>query len=152
MGEFISIQRRIISKGDKETTLHEFLEELSRPMEISVGNHCSQRVIVSESDAFTLSLALHVFIDNAKKYAGGLPEISIQPNGNIRVRDYGPGLSIDEIKKMGREIMRKESSFQGQGMGVYFAIGLLKKSGWTVEIRNASPGLQIDLIKRERKD
>lgn len=95
--------------------------------------------------------ALDVLLDNARKYAPGSPlDIAITRDDGfveLRVRDYGTGISEVEVSRIGERFWRGtyHRSLPGTGLGVATARSLLESSGGLLDVATASPGLAATL-------
>lgn len=87
---------------------------------------CAERPVIT-ADRVKLGLALANVLNNAKKYSpgGGKIEISIVSKKGmtgISVRDYGIGMSSEELKHFGERFWRADSSGNVPGTGLGTAI------------------------------
>jgi two-component system, OmpR family, phosphate regulon sensor histidine kinase PhoR len=89
-------------------------------------------------------------IDNAVKYSGEQPEVTVKvrPHGRSRVQIHisnnGSGISLDDRKKVftifyrgGSELERRRT---GTGLGLYIVNTLVKKSGGRIQVKDRQGG------------
>jgi signal transduction histidine kinase len=106
-------------------------------------------------DALQLHSAIENVVRNAISYAGdgGRVEIELSRNGDeivVSVRDTGPGVAEDELKKIFEPFYRTDPSRdhrrKGEGIGLAITTGVLERHGGHCEARNrAAGGLEVIL-------
>lgn len=144
--QFLALHKDNSKKLEKgPITLRELVVELAntnncRLVELSDKVSSAQ---LDEVSLFALRQALEVLIDNAKKYAGHVPEITLSERG-VRVRDYGPGLTDEQAAVYGKQFVESRS-LSGSGIGLFFAAQLLKKSGWNMRLIDHNNGLTVKI-------
>jgi len=150
----------------KEVTISELIDliqsKVSSPIERSGFqlqlNHeegCDGRLMV-DPDAFT-QIILNL-VDNAVKFSAKAEtkqiDIACQRLSDNRVlftvRDYGPGVSKGQIKKIFQLFYRSENeltrSTVGTGIGLALVKQLAQQMGATVDAIEKSPGIEFRLI------
>ena len=92
-------------------------------------------------------------VDNAVKY-GRRARVSAACHGDVvevRVRDEGPGLAVDDLEAVFTPFLRLETSRSretgGAGLGLTIARALAEKDGATLMLRNA-PGGGLEAVVR----
>ena len=92
-------------------------------------------------------------ITNSYKYANTKIEISYHLTGGylqMNIRDYGPGVSEDELPLVTGKFYRgrtEEVSMQdGSGLGLYISKKLLERMGGEIMCSNATPGFLVSLM------
>ena len=95
-------------------------------------------------------------IANAQKYAGTQIDISITKKDRdftVSVRDYGSGISDDELPFVFDKFYRGSGSqgIEGSGLGLYIVKYVAQRSGGDVIISNAEPGTKAEVILPEEK-
>ena len=95
-------------------------------------------------ESISIHLALEVFLDNAFKYSPKGVRIS-SDNGSIIIRDYGPGLTNDQLNSFGE--VNENSSTSLHGIGIPFALKLLNSINYQVAPQNLKDGLMITIQK-----
>lgn len=113
-------------------------QELGRPAHMT-----SQQRVVAAIQPGLLRRAITNLIDNAIKY-GGNASASVEafPDGiEIRIRDEGPGLSDEELKRVFDPFYRIESSRNretgGTGLGLAIARTIAESHGGTLRLERA---------------
>ena len=109
--------------------------------------------VLSVTDKTIVESALDAVIDNAVKFspAGGIVEVWPQQAGQgsqIAVRDYGPGLSDEELTRVGDRFWRSPRSQNqpGSGLGLAIANDLMRSIGGAVSVdAPLGGGLQVNL-------
>ena len=105
-------------------------------------------------DATRMRLLVRNLLDNALRFtpAGGAPPvISAQPDatGGVQlvVRDFGPGVSEDQLSQLGQPFYRPDTARTreggGVGLGLYLCRLVAQAHGGTFTVRNAQPGLEV---------
>ena len=95
-------------------------------------------------ESISIHLALEVFLDNSFKYSPKGVRIS-SDNGSIIIRDYGPGLTNDQLNSFGE--VSENSSTSLHGIGIPFALKLLNSINYQVAPQNLKDGLMITIQK-----
>jgi signal transduction histidine kinase len=105
-------------------------------------------------DATRVRLLVRNLLDNALRFTpagGAAPVISAQPDATsgvqLVVRDFGPGVSEDQLSKLGQPFYRPDTARTreggGVGLGLYLCRLVAQAHGGTFVVRNAQPGLQV---------
>lgn len=105
------------------------------------------------ADPVALSSALDAVIDNAIKFTpdGETVSIRVATDGEhvtIAVADSGPGLTDDELTRIGDRFWRstRHQNVQGSGLGLAIARALLSRGGGTIGYGRREPhGLEVRL-------
>jgi signal transduction histidine kinase len=100
-------------------------------------------------DTVAVASALDVVLDNAIKFAprDSVVEVHVA-DGALAVRDEGPGLRADELRRAGDRFWRsrRHQNVDGSGLGLAIARALLERSGGRLELRPRRPrGLEAHL-------
>ncbi|MEU3555476.1 sensor histidine kinase [Streptomyces fragilis] len=103
------------------------------------------------ADPVTLSSALDAVIDNAVKFTpeGGEVHVSVAANGRtarVVVVDEGPGLTDEELQRVGDRFWRsgRHQNVSGSGLGLSISKALLAAAGGSLEFsHNAPHGLGV---------
>ena len=110
--------------------------------------------VVVESDVDRLTQIVSNFLSNAEKYAaaGKQVDLVVEVLGDdveIRVRDYGPGLSEKEAKLVFQPFYRVHSALtegvSGAGIGLTIARQMAESLGGEILIERFAPGVQFTL-------
>ncbi|MET7288811.1 HAMP domain-containing sensor histidine kinase [Streptomyces sp. NPDC005573] len=103
------------------------------------------------ADPIALSSALDAVIDNAVKFTpeGGTVEVAVHSTGDtstIQVTDTGPGLTDDELARVGDRFWRsgRHQNVQGSGLGLSITHALLAAGGGRLSYAHHEPcGLRV---------
>lgn len=135
----------ITTLNQSERTLGYLMEELAvkyEGLEYSFDSQDLRSVPLSTQGFFVFNLNLEVYIDNAIKYAGHMPEIRVL-NRRIQIVDKGPGFSDELINKLGGSVVASRGG--GNGLGMFLAISLLRSVEWDLSIQNTHPGCVLEI-------
>ncbi|MFF4387734.1 ATP-binding protein [Streptomyces sp. NPDC001552] len=107
--------------------------------------------ITGWADPIALSSALDAVIDNALKFtpAGEEVEVSVSPEGRsvrVVVADRGPGLTEDELLRVGDRFWRsgRHQNVKGSGLGLSISRALLAAGGGSLSYEKNPPhGLRV---------
>ncbi|MFH9424758.1 sensor histidine kinase [Streptomyces sp. NPDC017529] len=110
-----------------------------------------QRAVTGWADPVALSSALDAVVDNALKFtpAGERVTVSAAPDGEsvrITVCDHGPGLTEDELARVGDRFWRsgRHQNVSGSGLGLSISRALLAAGGATMTFAPHRPhGLRV---------
>ncbi|GAA2448185.1 HAMP domain-containing sensor histidine kinase [Streptomyces macrosporus] len=103
------------------------------------------------ADPVALSSALDAVVDNALKFtpAGESVTVSVAPDGDrvvVEVADRGPGLTEDELTRIGDRFWRsnRHQNVSGSGLGLSISRTLLAAGGATISYAHNEPhGLRV---------
>ncbi|MFF9980614.1 sensor histidine kinase [Streptomyces erythrochromogenes] len=103
------------------------------------------------ADPIALSSALDAVIDNALKFtpAGEAVEVTVSAEGRsarVVVADRGPGLTEDELQRVGDRFWRsgRHQNIKGSGLGLSISRALLAAGGGTLSYETNPPhGLRV---------
>nr|WP_206439705.1 HAMP domain-containing sensor histidine kinase [Streptomyces scabichelini] len=103
------------------------------------------------ADPVALSSALDAVIDNALKFTpqGECVEVEVSSNGalsTVVVADHGPGLSDEELARVGDRFWRSPShqNVRGSGLGLSISRALLAAGGGSIAYEHHEPhGLKV---------
>lgn len=109
-------------------------------------------------DAMELQTVFINLLDNAVKYSGGDPKISIRlrnPNEKfveIRIRDNGIGLDENELKSIFKRFYRvpngSTQNIKGTGLGLYIVYSIIKKHGGRIFAESRGEGKGTTFVVR----
>ncbi|MEF3117705.1 ATP-binding protein [Streptomyces chrestomyceticus] len=113
-----------------------------------------QRAVTGWADPVALSSALDALIDNALKFtpAGERVTVGVAPDGEtvrITVCDRGPGLTEDELARIGDRFWRsgRHQNVSGSGLGLSITRALLAGGGATLSFAPNRPhGLRVTVV------
>lgn len=94
-----------------------------------------QPVYVAASADLVL-YAVRNLVENAIAYSGNAPsiEIEVNPEGNLRVIDHGPGIAADMIDRVFDRFWRGQRSGEGSGLGLYIVKRIMEVVGGHVAV------------------
>ncbi|MEU4033634.1 sensor histidine kinase [Streptomyces collinus] len=103
------------------------------------------------ADPITLSSALDAVIDNAVKFTpeGGTVDVAVSSDGaatTVVVTDTGPGLTDDELARVGDRFWRsgRHQNVKGSGLGLSITRALLAAGGGSITYAHHEPtGLRV---------
>ncbi|WP_129306191.1 HAMP domain-containing sensor histidine kinase [Streptomyces sp. L2] len=103
------------------------------------------------ADPIALSSALDAVIDNAVKFTpeGGTVEVAVACEGDtatVVVTDTGPGLTDEELARVGDRFWRsgRHQNVKGSGLGLSITRALLTAAGGTIDYAHHEPrGLRV---------
>ncbi|MGW1915496.1 ATP-binding protein [Streptomyces sp. NPDC002076] len=103
------------------------------------------------ADPITLSSALDAVIDNAVKFSpeGGTVEVTVAADGDsstVVVTDTGPGLTDEELARVGDRFWRsgRHQNIKGSGLGLSIVRALLMAGGGSIDYAHHEPrGLRV---------
>ncbi|WP_405882926.1 HAMP domain-containing histidine kinase [Streptomyces sp. NBC_01136] len=113
------------------------------------------------ADPVTLSSALDAVIDNALKFTpeGERVEVAVSSNGEVStvvVTDLGPGLSDEELARIGDRFWRSagHQNIKGSGLGLSISRVLLSAGGGSISYARHEPhGLKVTVtVPRSRPE
>ncbi|MEU4205175.1 HAMP domain-containing sensor histidine kinase [Streptomyces sp. NPDC045470] len=113
-----------------------------------------QRAVTGWADPVALSSALDALVDNALKFtpAGERVTVGVAPDGEcvrITVCDHGPGLTEDELARIGDRFWRsgRHQNVSGSGLGLSITRALLAAGGATLSFAPHRPhGLRVTVV------
>ncbi|MFF3275340.1 sensor histidine kinase [Streptomyces chrestomyceticus] len=113
-----------------------------------------QRAVTGWADPVALSSALDALVDNALKFtpAGERVTVGVAPDGEtvrITVCDHGPGLTEDELARIGDRFWRsgRHQNVSGSGLGLSITRALLAGGGATLSFAPHRPhGLRVTVV------
>ena len=125
----------------------------SRDIEI---RHSGPIRLTAWADATAVAGALDVVLDNACKFSPQHSAIAVTvfveaDSAAISVKDEGPGLTADELARVGDRFWRSRSqqNVAGFGLGLSIARALLEPAGGRLDILTpAAGGLEVRLLLR----
>ncbi|MYZ34680.1 HAMP domain-containing sensor histidine kinase [Streptomyces sp. MnatMP-M17] len=109
--------------------------------------------VTAWTDPIALSSALDAVIDNALKFtpAGEEVTVTVARNGEtsmIAINDGGPGLTDDEMARIGDRFWRsnRHQNIKGSGLGLSISRALLAAGGGSISYAHGEPrGLRVTL-------
>jgi two-component system sensor histidine kinase SenX3 len=108
---------------------------------ITITGNDLQAPLVVNGDVEDLRTAIANLLDNAVKYSGGQPQISVQIAGAspdtawVRVKDQGMGIPKTQLSRIFNRFYRFQplgSTVKGTGLGLYIVRSIAKRHGGRV--------------------
>lgn len=110
-------------------------------------------------DRMRVRLLLRNLMDNALRYSAGAaspPRVSLRvaEGGGVllEVRDFGPGVEPAQLEHLTEPFFRTDGARQratgGVGLGMYLCRLVAQAHGTQLELRNAAPGLAVQVLWR----
>lgn len=96
-------------------------------------------------ESVSIHLSLEVFLDNAFRFSPDKVQLTFFDT-RIEIRDYGKGMSKDEIEAFGR--LNKAAFGTLHGIGISFAQRILDIVDYRVKAENCDPGLLVTIHKK----
>jgi two-component system phosphate regulon sensor histidine kinase PhoR len=109
-------------------------------------------------DEQAIALAVMNLLDNAVKYAGSAPvDVTIEPAGSevaIRVRDRGPGIPAQDLKRVFERFYRSAvtGKTRGSGIGLALVKHIAEAHGGRAFAENAEGGGAVVTLTLPRRD
>jgi signal transduction histidine kinase len=102
------------------------------------------------ADADLLASVLVNLVDNALKYAGDAPCITIeighhQNIAKLSVHDNGSGVADAHLPLLGTRFYRVARDLPGSGLGLASVLAITALHEGTVAFRNEHPGFTVDI-------
>ena len=108
-------------------------------------------------DPTRMRLLVRNLLDNALRHSAGepaAPQISVQRGEDgstvITVRDFGPGVAEAQLPNLGQPFYRPDAARTreggGVGLGLYLCRLVAQAYGGTFAVRNALPGLEVQVV------
>ncbi len=108
-----------------------------------VNTNLSESVDSIEADTLHLSNIIHNLLDNASKYSGKEPVITISTSRThkaieIRISDNGPGISPEYHQRIFQKFYRIPTGnlhdVKGFGLGLYYVKSICKAHQWSIRL------------------
>jgi len=126
-----------------ETVAGNFDTNSIKPVKINIV--LDKKVGSIEADVLHLTNIFHNLLDNARKYGGDHPEITIETRSEknrvlVLVRDNGPGIPKEFRKKVFQKFFRVPSGniheVKGFGLGLYYVKNICQAHHWDIRLDN----------------
>lgn len=98
-----------------------------------------------------LERALVNVLDNAVKFSppGGAVEVALSPEGELTVRDHGPGIPAEDLPHVFERFWRSPSAraLPGSGLGLSIVARTVQQAGGQIALRPAAGGGTVAAIR-----
>ena len=88
---------------------------------------------IRSNSRIALDLGLESVISNSEKYGSSIISIDVRVDSSdiyLSIVDDGDGMSQEALDRYGTPFNNQRSKQGGSGLGVYFALQLIKDAGW----------------------
>lgn len=132
------------------------IEQAGFRLQLTCDEACRDRVLQVDADGFTQVLIN--LVDNAIKFSAKAEQreidigchLAAQGGVLFTVRDYGPGVARDQMKKIFKLFYRSENELTretvGTGIGLALVQQLAATMGAQVDVLNREPGAEFRLL------
>jgi signal transduction histidine kinase len=132
-------------KEDLEDAAYTYREFFRREGIELTYQDCQEETLPISGDPERLRQVFCNLLDNAAKHggAGKRIDVSIQKEGRvgvIRIRDYGPGIPVEEIPFIKNKFYKGSSKARGSGIGLAVCEEIITRHEGRLEIGNAEGG------------
>ncbi|WBH15826.1 ATP-binding protein [Sphingomonas radiodurans] len=149
------VRRRLDLRALVEAVVDDFVD-LGGDVRVEPGE-----ALIIDADPVALRAVLNNLIGNALRYAGTacVELLHAQGTAEVRVRDYGPGIAIEDLDRVFEPFFRGERSRNretgGVGLGLASVRGMVRAHGGDVTVLNHPEGgviATVNLPSQERDE
>ncbi|WP_457637615.1 ATP-binding protein [Oceanithermus sp.] len=129
--------------------LRQFYESLPDDVKQRVNLKPSAGEVWVMADEELWRRAFGNLLDNALKHTSGKIELGVERRGGevvFSVRDYGPGVSEEELERLTEPFVRFNSKVEGTGLGLSLSKQAAQAMRGRLEFVRKNPGLQASLV------
>ena len=126
-----SSRNAISAESTDYLSVHHAILEFGERAALSIPDGIDFNLTANEKTA--LDLALESLVSNAEKYGASKIQITLEKRDQeavVSVIDDGDGMDALSIERYGTPFNTSKSKNGGSGLGVYFALQLIKDAGW----------------------
>lgn len=126
-----SSRNAISAKSTDYISVYHAIQEFEERAAISILDGIDFNLTANEKTA--LDLALESLVSNAEKYGASKIQITLEKRDQeavVSVIDDGDGMDALSKERYGTPFNTSKSKNGGSGLGVYFALQLIKDAGW----------------------
>ncbi|RSZ41418.1 sensor histidine kinase [Variovorax beijingensis] len=95
---------------------------------------------VASGDVDALAIALRNLVENALRYGGGRVVIEVMAPCTLAVRDFGAGVSAEQLATLQQRHVRHSSDRAGYGLGLSIVGTIVEKHNARLELASPPPG------------
>jgi two-component system phosphate regulon sensor histidine kinase PhoR len=128
------------------------LQLKEKDMEVPIQVSLSESPVIINADSSHLTNLIINLLDNAVKYSGSRPQITLQVQAEneqtiLRVSDNGPGIPERYRKKIFQKFYRIPTgnlhNVKGFGLGLHYVGNIVKAHGWQIRLSCPQSGGSI---------
>lgn len=109
----------------------------------------STEVRLALGDVDALAIALRNLVENALRYSGGKPVVlEVMEPCTLVVRDFGPGVSPEQLQTLHQRHVRHSADRAGYGLGLSIVHTIVQKQHAQLELYSPPPGAPSGLEAR----
>jgi len=109
----------------------------------------SSEVQMALGDVDALAIALRNLIENALHYGAGKPVVlEVMAPCTLAVRDFGPGVSAEQLQTLHQRHVRHSADRAGYGLGLSIVHTIVERHGSHLELYSPPPGANSGLEAR----
>jgi two-component system, OmpR family, sensor kinase len=105
---------------------------------------------VALGDVDALAIALRNLVENALRYGQGRVVVEVTAPCTLAVRDFGPGVSADQLRTLQQRHVRHSSDCAGYGLGLSIVGTIVEKLGARLDLvsppQGASSGFEARIV------
>ncbi len=147
-----TLDKKELRLRNEELNLNEIIHEITKRAKFGLSNpegtisvDVPEQIIRTVGDKFHVTNMISNLVDNAVKYSGGKPEVSIslKKDGRktlIAVRDHGIGIKKEHLNKIFDKLYRIPTgnvhNVKGFGLGLSYVKAITDLHGWTVQVKS----------------
>ncbi|WP_431276010.1 ATP-binding protein [Variovorax ureilyticus] len=95
---------------------------------------------IALGDVDSLAIALRNLVENALRYGKGRVSIEVMSPCTLCVRDFGPGVSPEQLRTLQQRHVRHGPDHVGYGLGLSIVNTIVDKLGGRLELASPPPG------------
>ncbi|MGJ7507031.1 sensor histidine kinase [Variovorax sp. GT1P44] len=133
------------------TVAQEFWQDprVNERLTLKVPDH---ETAIALGDVDALAIALRNLVENALRYGRGRVVIEVMEPCTLAVRDFGPGVSADELRTLQQRHVRHGSDRAGYGLGLSIVGTIVEKLGARLDLASppngAASGFEARIVLR----
>lgn len=145
-GRFNLSVEQVDIKAEFEDAVYTYREFFRREGIVLEHTDCEEEFPLIPADPERLRQVFSNLLDNAAKHGGSGKRIdtAIRPDGEggvaITIRDYGPGVPVDELPFIKNKFYKGSSKARGSGIGLAVCEEIVTRHGGVLDIGNAAGG------------